>query len=344
MALPGPCVRLLVDTFYNYRISKISAQLEQLHKEREKTIDKLKAATKYNSTQQLLDKYGGGSPQSPSASSSSTKRKSGRGKESPGVPKGPQQRTHILPPPTANVPRNNLPPNVPSTPQSQSKDTKNAIAQQNNSPSLDSARSTPNQRRPGSQPDSPGFAPNAYAVPPQYSSTTDLSQPHWYDRVLDLLLGEDETLPKNRYALICKECRLVNGQAPPGTKSLEDIGRWRCASCGAWNGDQAETTKLLDEMKERAKSEVETQKAVSKSEAPPSPVESNEDVVAPPASEDVISEVDTRREDTEEDVSDQGQEAAQDEEEKEDAGEEEKEPTPKAKRGRPKGSGKKKKG
>jgi hypothetical protein len=55
---------------------------------------------------------------------------------------------------------------------------------------------------------------------------------------MDALLGEDETQPKNRLALICHECRLVNGQAPPGTRSLDDVGRWRCSGCGAWNGKE----------------------------------------------------------------------------------------------------------
>jgi hypothetical protein len=63
-------------------------------------------------------------------------------------------------------------------------------------------------------------------------------QAHWYDRILDALLGEDETQPKNRLAMICSECRLVNGQAPPGTRTIDDIGRWRCGDCGAWNGNE----------------------------------------------------------------------------------------------------------
>lgn len=28
----------------------------------------------------------------------------------------------------------------------------------------------------------------------------------------------------------------MNGQAPPGARSLEDVGRWRCGGCNAWNG------------------------------------------------------------------------------------------------------------
>jgi hypothetical protein len=70
------------------------------------------------------------------------------------------------------------------------------------------------------------------------SAAATFTQPHWYDKILDALLGEDETQPKNRLALICTECRLVNGQAPPGVRTLEDVGRWRCGGCGAWNGKE----------------------------------------------------------------------------------------------------------
>lgn len=87
----------------------------------------------------------------------------------------------------------------------------------------------------------PGFAPNAFSS----TSTQYVEQSHWYDRLLDVLLGEDETQPKNRLALICSTCRLVNGQAPPGIKTLEELGRWRCGNCGAWNGEESEAKKVL---------------------------------------------------------------------------------------------------
>lgn len=63
------------------------------------------------------------------------------------------------------------------------------------------------------------------------------------------MLGEDEHLAKNRVVLLCQNCRMVNGQAPPGVKTLEELGRWRCQSCGAWNGVQAaEAAKVVQEM------------------------------------------------------------------------------------------------
>ena len=30
----------------------------------------------------------------------------------------------------------------------------------------------------------------------------------------------------------------MNGQAPPGARTLEDVGRWRCGGCSAWNGKE----------------------------------------------------------------------------------------------------------
>jgi hypothetical protein len=72
---------------------------------------------------------------------------------------------------------------------------------------------------------------------------------------LDVLLGEDETLAKNRIVLICTNCRLVNGQAPPGVKSLEEVGRWKCGGCGAWNGVESEAANLMQEMTQKVQNE-----------------------------------------------------------------------------------------
>lgn len=74
---------------------------------------------------------------------------------------------------------------------------------------------------------------------------------------MDVLLGEDESLPRNRLALICKKCRLVNGQAPPGAKRPEDVGKWRCGECGTINGEETETTKIIATIKEEVKAKAE---------------------------------------------------------------------------------------
>ena len=97
-------------------------------------------------------------------------------------------------------------------------------------------------------PDSPGFAPNAFPDHLPQASTTYQQTPHWYDRILDVMLGEDETAAKNRLVLLCTKCHLVNGQAPPGVRTPEELGRWRCSGCGAWNGVEREGTKVDKEL------------------------------------------------------------------------------------------------
>ena len=248
-------IRTSITAFYQYRIDKVTARLDSQQTERTKTIEKLKAATKYNSTQQLLEKYGGAPP---SASSPPSNRKPKGPGASPSTPYSTgklPQRTTMGPPATANIPGRILTPQQqPSTPQAQKIDPLAPLAQ------LSMAPRTP-------QPETAEFAPNAFSGALQYSQGESLAaEGHWYDRVLDLLLGEDETLPKNRIALICQHCRLVNGQAPPGLNRLQDIGKWRCGGCGGWNGEIDEGKKLVQEMTEKAQMETKDQHGRSSEE------------------------------------------------------------------------------
>ncbi|KAI9861941.1 MAG: hypothetical protein M1813_005011 [Trichoglossum hirsutum] len=238
-------VRMLLSAYYNYRISNAASRLQVLHKEREATIDKLKAATKYDSTQQLLEKYGSTSHKPPQTSSPP-------GDIQNAAPLGPagkanshgQQRLALAPPATANIPRGS------STPQRQLPNT--SLPEEGNSPQYPSPPSLTGHPEPGPhEPGPPEFAPNAFPTLPQ-STPGHLDEPRWYDRVLDLLLGDDETLPRNRLALICAHCRLVNGQAPPGIKRLEDLGKWRCGGCGGWNGEEDEAKKIIAEVRDQA--------------------------------------------------------------------------------------------
>lgn len=48
--------------------------------------------------------------------------------------------------------------------------------------------------------------------------------------------------------MLCSSCRLVNGQAPPGVRTLEELGRWRCSGCGAWNGVESAGAKVVKEI------------------------------------------------------------------------------------------------
>lgn len=215
-------IRYALTSYFDYRINNTDKFLKKLHKEREATIERLKEATKYNSTQQLLEKYGASPKQKEQGDAASQKNQQG-----PQKPAGPQpQRTGLAPPPTAQIKR---PPGQPQP-----------VTPQRAPSNVSSPQGPPLQLPP---PEGPGaeFAPNAFGpvgVTKQFATdpAASFTQSHWYDRILDALLGEDETQPKNRLALICSECRLVNGQAPPGARTIEDVGRWRCSSCHAWNG------------------------------------------------------------------------------------------------------------
>ncbi|KAL8669382.1 MAG: hypothetical protein Q9168_006029 [Polycauliona sp. 1 TL-2023] len=229
---------------YNYRIGKIQAQSDGFQKQRDATIEKLKAATKYNSTQELLQKYGG-TPQS--------KEKPARGdsqRNTPNKANSPasaQARTGIVPPPTANIPGRNQPISLPGTPQQANPSVQDRNSQQG--PFSASTAKAPWQNHSPLEP-SADFAPNAFSSNPQYAQPGEGSR--WYDRLMDLVLGEDETLPRNRLALICHQCRLVNGQAPPGVQTLEAIGKWRCSGCNSMNGVENEGAEILKKIRKQA--------------------------------------------------------------------------------------------
>jgi hypothetical protein len=233
-------IRTGISSYYTFRIDSVTRRLAEQQTERVKTIDRLKAATKYNSTQQLLEKYGGEPPQElPKPNLKGRGTSAQKNQDQP-------QRTRMVPPGTANIPRNRLA-EPQSLPQPLTPNTSLNIA-----PGL--VPSTPVSS--DTQPGPPEFAPNAFSAMPLYDHNTESNADRkWYDRILDLLLGEDETSPRNRIVLICQNCRLVNGQAPPGIKRLQDVGRWRCVGCGGWNRIEDEGVKAIKEMKKLAEDE-----------------------------------------------------------------------------------------
>jgi endoplasmic reticulum junction formation protein lunapark len=228
----------------------VTYRLEEQQAERVKTIDKLKAATKYNSTQELLEKYGGTPPQ-PSPKPKAQTGPTGTPRKTQRQP----QRTNIGPPATANIPQSQPVIAQPAT----SQPIPSYVATHRPPPSV------PSSPMSGSRVGPPEFAPNAFGSVPQYDRSPELNADgKWYDRILDLLMGEDETSPKNRIVLICRHCRLVNGQAPPGVKRIEELGKWRCIGCGGWNGEIDEGAKIVEEIKERAEMETQDQTEVSR--------------------------------------------------------------------------------
>lgn len=243
-------VRAGASRFFDYRIASSVQNLNDLEKHRDETIEKLKVATKYNSTQQLLEKYGGESPK-PSPKADEKQRKL-EPKSNPSTPQQPVPRTGLAPPPTANIRREPFPDSPPtpvplSAPSSPQNLPSPPYGIQNPPSNFQQPQTT---QRPVNE---PGFAPNAFPASSQY-----IEQSHWYDRLLDVLLGEDEMQTKNRLALICSTCRLVNGQAPPGIKTPEELGRWRCGACGTWNGEESEASKVLAGIRDQSQSQPRT--------------------------------------------------------------------------------------
>lgn len=219
--------------------------MEELQQQRNETIEKLKDATKYNTTQELLKKYG----DSPSPSKKPGAVIGAEAKTRDGNARIPRVgKTASIPPPTANIPKKSGAGSFSSQP---------PLPPLAGNTSLGAIHIEAAKQKPSTAlQTSTEFAPNAFpATAPQYAQSSQGVQ--WYDRLMDVLLGEDESLPRNRLALICKKCRLVNGQAPPGAKRPEDVGNWRCFGCGTMNGDETEGAKIVTAIKEEVKAEVE---------------------------------------------------------------------------------------
>lgn len=239
-------VRTIASAIYELRIDSLNAKLKDQQAVRAKTIQKLKDATRYDSTMELLEKYGGGEVRAKGKKKGKDEAPDEAGKKSPGKPQQQQRqntgtRTNIPIPATANIQRHNMGPSNQGTPQPPGSGpyaTPQQQQQQHRIPSPHQQALEPSAE----------FSPNAFdssRLPrqQQYDSPN-----HWYDRIMDLLLGDDETAPKNRLVLICQRCRLVNGQAPPGTNNLAEVGVWKCMSCGAENGEVDEGRRLVKEV------------------------------------------------------------------------------------------------
>lgn len=250
----GPVLIYLIRTgssaMYDMRIDSCNAKLKELQGQRAKTIQKLKDATRYDSTLELLEKYGGGEGKSRlkrknTGEGENDEGKKGQGRQQQQQPDaGAANRTRMPVPATANIQRGNtMPPLNSSAPQHPGPGPYNAPQGRLPSPS-------------GAADASAEFAPNAYDVARPLAPLPSMpsghyepsAQNHWYDKIMDLLLGEDETASKNRIVLICKHCRLVNGQAPPGTNSLAELGVWKCMACSAMNGEENEGKRIMKEV------------------------------------------------------------------------------------------------
>ncbi|RWA11465.1 hypothetical protein EKO27_g3631 [Xylaria grammica] len=234
-------VRTAANAYYTFRLDTLESRLKDRHAERAKTIQKLKDATKYDSTLELLEKYGGSNEKRNKAKKQKDAGEGAPAPDNDGPRKKHRQsidsshlagRTYLPPPPTANIQR-------PSTASGVAANHQGQFSGSRLEPIPSSAQPQPIEE----------FAPNAGPLPATYTQhDMNPGPPRWYDRILDLMLGEDETAPKNRIVLICEKCRLVNGQAPPGVKNVAELGAWKCMGCRATNGEMDEGKKIIQEV------------------------------------------------------------------------------------------------
>ncbi|KAK7946309.1 uncharacterized protein PG986_010630 [Apiospora aurea] len=220
-------MRTLTHTYFTMRIETLEARLKDQQSERATTIQRLKDATKYDSTHELLEKTGTiDEPDTRALGRTDPLKNELRTSGDCQYPETALSsgRTHLDTPPEPDPPASLA-----------SIVLAHLTAAPHPAASGLHRRVRTKRRQPAAYP-LPAIRPQ----PKQH--------PRWYDRILDLMLGEDETAPKNRIVLICQNCRLVNGQAPPGTKALADVGLWKCMSCGSMNGEMDEGKKIMREV------------------------------------------------------------------------------------------------
>lgn len=70
------------------------------------------------------------------------------------------------------------------------------------------------------------------------------SHPTWMDRIMDIVLGENEQSPNNRYALICGRCHHHNGLATYGQVPEQVV--YVCPFCGFLNGNKPDSSSSVE--------------------------------------------------------------------------------------------------
>jgi hypothetical protein len=208
-------MRGIVRWWYTRRIDREIHEKETLKTRLDEKLEELKEKSDYYNTQQLLERYDSKSPSNVNL-------------EKPREQFTPQQQPiqHHLQ-------------HKPSTDNLRQQQSLDQLRQRGNSrppipplppPITSSVFSPPLPQN------IPQFHPSAFSPPPSPSLTQEQHAKTFLDRVLDLLVGEDENAADHRYALICRHCRAHNGLAPPGERG-EDVG-YLCGRCGGWNGPE----------------------------------------------------------------------------------------------------------
>jgi endoplasmic reticulum junction formation protein lunapark len=231
-------LRRTVKWWYSRAIGRESHEKELLQTRLDEKIEELKEKSDYYNTRQLLERYDSKSAKQENTENQQNKVRSSRQLEHSSSDTSLDRSLEASRPPPLSSPL--IPPLPP--------------------PITPSSFTLPSQ----SIPNIPQFHPSAF-TPPSSPLPLEAQPKTFIDRLLDLLAGEDENAPGNRFALICRHCRAHNGLAPPG-ETGDELG-YLCGRCGEWNGprkrsQQSEFTEVKEDVKsEPAKVEEKLEKS-----------------------------------------------------------------------------------
>ncbi len=231
-------LRRLIAKYYNWRLSRQGEEVYAYREQNLETIltlqrskvEELKAKTQFYSTQSLLDRFDPDSaPSSPKVSTPTMARKSlgGGQRLSPGTPRIPYPQ-HLLSPEQRLRQKESV----------QSLRARHSLGREDVDRESLETSFTQTVGDVGTVP----TILDAGRVSLSPATTHPLPQiaqraPTFLDRVLELIIGEDETSPAHRYALICQKCFSHNGLAPAGTNDVDAARiKYACPCCGFVNG------------------------------------------------------------------------------------------------------------
>jgi hypothetical protein len=183
-------VRRALEASYGGRISSTESKLEELQSEQRATIEKLKAATKYSTTQSLIEKYGNTTGTSIQKAYISDVRKAQRAISYPNA--NPAPHTAALK--TASGSSWVVGSHARANPHSKNNSWPNSkLAFLRSMARLSLPIGDPNRLRTCFVDKT--FEMQSQTQPPsrQHLQPEEATAPRWYDRILDVILGEDET-------------------------------------------------------------------------------------------------------------------------------------------------------
>lgn len=213
--------RIIFTAYYTKMISSEESNLELLRIKQREKVEELKTKTNFYSTQSLIDRYSGSQKNTPEKSNISLLDLNDSEKKTP-------KRNYSSP--CFDSP-------LRSTFQNSNQQNQNPNLRLRHVNNNDSGNSFYDSFYMTS--DKP-FPIDTYIKPSQDNS--------FISRILNFIIGPDETSPENRYALICKNCGIHNGLAPYGEKR-ESI-KYICINCGTWNGNIKQDIKNIKDSKD----------------------------------------------------------------------------------------------